>query len=413
MLITKKQKALLVVGGGILQHPTLTEANKLGLKTILIDGNPDCYCSCHKFFDKKLFIKGYRTNIDGLVKRVGLFLQQHKDLKVVGVYTQGTDVEYTVAKLAKALHLPGIEPNSTYACNNKIEMHRRFNKFKVPQAVYTTASDIYEAKKIVSLMGLPCVVKPADNCASRGLTIVRKYSDITKAFNLALAYSIDQQVLIEEFLEGKEYSVDTIIYNGILYPAGISDRQFIRKNNYAIQCGSLTPSLLPVVTQSWMYYFMQKAAKAIGITNGAFKGDLILTKRGIKILEVTARLSGGFDSQYRKPYSFGINLIKATIDIATGQPLDFTDIIPKWVKYSSTFTVFPKPGVVKEIKGLNKLYKIPEIKNVFLTVKKGDEIKDYKHCANRVVHIIAVADTYEKLIKIQHKAQRTLQIITR
>jgi biotin carboxylase len=145
---------------------------------------------------------------------------------------------------------------------------------------------------------------------------------------------------------------------------------------------------------------------------GALKGDLIVDSNNkVYVLEVCARLSGGFDSQYRKPYSYGINLIKATIDLACGKELDFTDLIPKWSKFSQTFTVFPKPGIIKEIKGEAELRKIPGIKKVFITKHVG-ELVEYKTCADRVVHIVACADTYEDLQKCINKARKTIQFIT-
>ncbi|KYK26434.1 hypothetical protein AYK26_07510 [Euryarchaeota archaeon SM23-78] len=409
-----KTKALLIVGGGILQYPTLTEAHKLGLKSIIIDEHLNCYCSKSKFFDKKYFICGYKKDPEGIADRVKKFLRKNKEIKIAGVYTQGTDVEFTVAYLAEALRLPGIKTQSAFACNNKIRMHQLFEKANIPTAKYRIVNIYSELVDKAQQLGFPCVVKPSNNCASRGVSIVRDERETELAFPQAQWYGFpDKRILLEEFLEGDEYSIDTIIYNGKLYPCGISDRQFLKKDNYAIQCSSITPSLLPAETQSEMYQLMEKAAKVLGVDRGAFKGDLIIHKGKPKILEVTARLSGGFDSQYRKPYSFGVNLIKATIDIAVGNPLDFTDIIPKWVKYSSTFTIFPKPGIVKEIKGLKELRKMEGIKQVFMMVRKGSRIEDYKHCANRVVHIIAVGDTYTELrFYIMRDAKATLKIIT-
>jgi biotin carboxylase len=216
---------------------------------------------------------------------------------------------------------------------------------------------------------------------------------------------------LEEYLEGEEYSVDTIVYNGIVYPCGISDREFDYSKEFAVQTGSVTPSRLPEKIQSEMYDLMSQAAKAMGIDKGAFKGDLILCGDKPKILEITARLSGGFDSQYRKPYSFGINLIKATIDIAIGNDLDFRDIIPKWVKYSKTTSPFPQAGKIAKISGLDALKKIEGVRNVFLLVKEGDMVEDYKHCVNRVGYIILSADSYEELKQVEKKALGTLEII--
>ena len=153
---------------------------------------------------------------------------------------------------------------------------------------------------------------------------------------------------------------------------------------------------------------MQKAALAIGVDKGAFKGDLILIKNKPKIIEVTARTSGGYDSQYRKPYSFGIDMLKATIDIAVGKELDFRDIVPRWAKWSKTFSVFPKPGKIKKISGIKMAKKIPGVKDIFILANKGDIVSDYTHSANRVNFINIVSDTFENLEVIEKMVRKTI-----
>ena len=154
---------------------------------------------------------------------------------------------------------------------------------------------------------------------------------------------------------------------------------------------------------------MQKAASAIGVDKGAFKGDLILVKNKVKIIEVTARTSGGFDSQYRKPYSFGIDMLKATIDIAVGKELDFRDIVPRWTKWSKTFSVFPKPGKIKKISGIKTAKKIPGVKDIFIIADKGDIVGDYRHSASRVNFVNIVSNTFENLTVIEKMVRKTIR----
>jgi biotin carboxylase len=162
-----------------------------------------------------------------------------------------------------------------------------------------------------------------------------------------------------------------------------------------------------------IYRLMAKAARALGITDGAFKGDLVVDQGEPKIIEVTARTSGGFDSQYRKPYSFGIDILKATMDIARGLPLDPLDLIPQFVKWSKTFSIFPSPGGVKEIRGLRECHAIPGVRQIFLLVKPGDVIEPYTDCSKRSNHIIIAADTPEDLRAIEARVCATLKIITK
>jgi len=395
-----KYPNLLIIGGGSLQYETLVQCNSLGLGKILVDADPFCYCARSPIFNNDYFIKASTRDYKLVLSKVKEWLKKHKDVRIVGVYTQGQDFAYTVAYVAKHLGLPSIGVDVAFRTNNKIAMREAFEKAGIPQPRFRDVN-------------YPCVIKATDNCASRGLTILKNPKGLEEAISLAKKYSTDGKYIQEEFIDGEEYSVDTVVYKGVVYPCGISDRIFLPKDNFAVQDGSITPSFLSEEIQQRMYWVMQDCADALGVKWGAFKGDLILDKDNhVKVLEVTARLSGGFDSQYRKPYSFGINLIKATIDLACGKELDFSDLIPKWNKFSQTFTVFPKPGIIKEIRGLDELKKIPGIRNYFLTKDVGDVV-EYKHCADRVIHIIACRDTYKELQETIQKAKETVQFITK
>ena len=399
-------KYLLVIGGGILQVPAVEVAHSMGLKVIVADKSLDAPAMINADVKAELSTK----DIESTIKYAKEFAKSHN---LVGVYTQGCDVEVTVAEVAHSLGLPGIDVESAHCCNNKIKMRERLSKYNVPGPKFDFAQNYEEAKEKALKIGYPLVVKSTDNSASRGVRIIDNEAQLKEACEEAQKYCFyDKRILLEELLVGEEYSVDTVVYDNILYPAGISDREFDFSKKFAIQTGSLTPSLLPEEMQEKMYTLMAEAAKAMGVDKGAFKGDLIICNGEPKVIEITARLSGGFDSQYRKPYSFGINLIKATMDIAIGNPLDFRDLIPKWVKYSKTTSPFPKAGKIVSIKGIEEVKKQPGVKNVILSVKEGDIVEDYKHCANRVGYIIVTGDSYEQLKEREKKALETLMIET-
>ena len=399
-----KKKGILIVGAGLLQIAAIEKAKELGYYVYITDMNVDSEVA--RMADEAFAIS--TKDVDGHAELAKRFKEEGK---IEAVYTQGCDAEYTVAIAACAAGLPGIDPGAALNCNDKIKMRTILND--VDFVRFSHAKDIEEAAKAVREVGFPCVIKPCDNSASRGVKILHDESEIEDAFNEAKDNCfLRKEVIVEKFLDGLEYSVDTVMYKGKLYPAGISDRQFRPKKKYAVQVGSMTPSLLPEEIQKKTYELMEKAAKALKIEDGAFKGDLIIVGGEPKIIEVTARTSGGFDSQYRKPYSFGIDIIKATMDIAMGKELDPLDLVPKWIKWSKTTSVFPEPGVIKSISGIDKLEKIKGVKNVFHSMKVGDVVEDYKHCANRTNYIIIVADTYEKLNRLEDEVHETLKIQT-
>ncbi len=401
------KRGLLVVSGGLLQVFALKRARELGIETYLADGSESCVA--RPYADH--FCPMSTKDVEGMEQ---LAKKLAAEGKIAGVYTQGADVEYTVARAARAAGLPGIDPEAALNCNDKIKSRELLSDAGISRIPFAAVESPDEAREAAMRVGFPCYVKPADNSASRGMTRLVSAEGIEEAVQEAIdaCFSV-KRALIEREISGNEYSVDTVLYKGILYPAGISDRVFQSKERYAVQIGSRTPSLLPAHTQDLMYRRMSAAARAVGITDGAFKGDLVVDDAGeIGIIEVTARTSGGHDSQLRKPLSFGIDLMKCTMDIALGNPLDPLDLIPRWIKWSSTFAIFPDPGVVTAISGLEETQALPGVADVTLLVKVGDHIGSYVHSAKRTNFITCVADTHEQLLTLEEKIRGTLSIET-
>ena len=163
--------------------------------------------------------------------------------------------------------------------------------------------------------------------------------------------------------------------------------------------------------QSSVYELMQNAANAIGMDNGAFKGDLVIRPdNSVGVIELAGRTSGGFDSQYRKPLSFGINIIKSAIDIALGVELDFRDIVPKWVKYTSTYSVISESGVIESISGFDDCLNIDGVKHGFMTLGVGDVIEEMTDCSKRFNSFICMSKDITGLKAIENNILNTLKI---
>lgn len=397
---------ILIIGGGELQIPALQRARAFGLKTYLTDGSETCAARSHA----DVFHHVDTSDVDGTS---ALTVKLAKAGEIEAVYTQGTDVEYTVAMAARAADLPGIEPEAALNCKNKIRMRERLHAAGIDATKFAVVRSEQDLDRAVAAVGLPAFMKPADNCASRGVSRVSSAAHAVAAYRVARDATVfTDDILLEAELAGPEYSVDTVVVDGNVIPAGISDRSFLEKQEFAIQTSSTTPSMLPEAIQAAMYELMQRAATALGITFGAFKGDLVLCNGEPRIIELAARTSGGFDSQYRKPYSFGIDIIKATMDLARGLPFDPRDLAPRWVKWSRTFSVLPTPGRVTAVTGMEETLALPGVRQVFMHARPGCTIPPYDNCAVRPSHIVISADTADQLDQLEYTVKQTLRIVT-
>lgn len=370
--------SILIVGGGLLQVPAVEAARSLGLKAIVTDGNPDA--PAMSIADETHIIDIYDVpNHFALGLRL-------KD-RIAGVFTEGADAEVTVASVAEALGLPGISIEAAMNCKNKARMRNCFDNASISPVYWYPVSG-YAHNPI----GYPCVVKPADNCASRGVHVVWREEDMDAAVTDAIANSTTGTALIEEYLEGPQQSVE-ILFNakGNCHWLNIVDRPF----DGVLELGHVNPSNLPELDRIYLFQLTEQAAQAVGVHFGAFKCDTVWTKDGPRILECTARLSGGFDCQYTTPLATGRNFIRAAMKLAVGRDDIEEDLKPTHNRYAAAWAAFPKPGRVTHIETGDVRNPFDE-RYIFIRVKEGDIIESYENCSQRPVFVIAVGDSYEE-----------------
>jgi hypothetical protein len=117
---------------------------------------------------------------------------------------------------------------------------------------------------------------------------------------------------------------------------------------------------------------------------------LIITDDGPKVLELTTRLSGGFDSGWTSPMAHGTNYTKGALLLALGRPLEeaMPYFTPRWHRHAACIAVFgPKEGgVIKEIRGLEKAKEYAEIICLY---QEGDQLPALTDCTQRVCFCIA------------------------
>ena len=377
------RKTIMIIGGGLLQVPVIQAAKKMGLQVIVTDYNPNTMGM--KYADIPIIMS--TRDVDGSVR---VAKAQNEHTPISGVLTVGTDASMTVAAVANALKLPGIKYEDAEAATNKIKMRTRFKENNVPQPNFVPVWSLADAKKACAAIGFPVVMKPADNMGARGVMRLTSKTEIADAFQFAKSASPSGEIIVEEYMEGAELSIDAVIYNNEIIFTGIADR-IIERLPYFIETGHTMPSQLPREVQDEAYRVMSLGIRALGINHGYAKGDIKVTPEGVKIGELAARLSGGFMSAYTYPLSTGVDLMKAAVEIALGQ--EPGNLEPVMHRVAIERAIITKPGMVKKIHGLEDALKVDGIEEIFLNVKPGDMLAEPKSNVEKAGHIIASGNT--------------------
>ena len=254
------------------------------------------------------------------------------------------------------------------------------------------------------------ITNAVDSAASRGSIKIYNDENLDIAIENARNASTTKTALVEEYVVGNEQSVETIVWKGKHYHVGMADRQFGYYPDH-IETAHFDPSSLPSDDQRRIYEVVDSAADSLGIDFGPAKADMIWTNKGPMILEMPARLSGGFHSQYTTPYSTGQNPIKAVMEIALGYQLDESLLIPSKNLVSVCAGLFPEKGMIKEIIGVEEAKQIPGVKELIIIKKPGDIIEEYIDNAKRCCWVIVAADTKEAAEEIIKKVKSTVKFI--
>lgn len=359
---------ILILGAGLMQRPSIEAAKELGYKALVIDANPDAVCVPFADRFEKIDLKDTNAIVD-------FSLSLGKNL--CAVFTAGTDFSAPVSLACQKCGFVSHSFESAMNASNKILMRECFKKNKIPSPDFFEADENYInlfQKNKTPEIHFPKVVKPVDNMGARGCRLVRNKDEFLPALKDAVCFSRTKKAIVEDFMEGPEFSIDALVVNGKVIIAGFADRHIFFEP-YFVELGHSMPSEISENKKQEIVKVFTDAVHALGLTNGVAKGDVKYTKQGPMIGEIAARLSGGYMSGWTFPYSSGFELTKEAMKIALGIPSDFSDIkeIPS-VNFSHERAFISIPGKIKKIYGEEKAWASPFLKNIFFRVKEGSAV---------------------------------------
>lgn len=304
-------KKLAIIGASYLQQPLVEKAKEMGLYTLCFAWEDGAVC-------KDLVDEFYPISI--VEKEQILAICQEKHIN--GICTIASDVAApTVAYVANKMGLVGNDYDAAVRANNKFAMREAFMKADVPCPQYMCVRDVcdYTPHTIHHTLSLPIIVKPTDRSGSLGVTKVERWEDLQPAIELALDKSFKHEAMVEEFIEGREISVEFISYQGKHYPLQITDKVTTEAPHF-VELEHHQPSTLSEEMYDKIYAITDRALTALGLTDGASHSEYRITKDGrIAVMEIGGRMGGDFIGSDLVRLSTGYDYVKGVIEVALGQ----------------------------------------------------------------------------------------------
>lgn len=385
---------VLILGAGIMQIPAIRIAKSRGWRVVVADGNPEAegrgLCDSFAHVDLK--------DLDGLLS---LARESAATGGLDGVFTAGTDFSTSVAWVAEKMGLPGIPYEVALRATDKAIMRDAFARAGVPSPMFTCWTGQGDPEAAVQGFAFPLVVKPVDNMGARGVRRVDDGASLAAACREALPLSRSGRVIVEEFMEGAELSLDAVVYRGEATVCGVADRHICFPPHFVEMGHTMPTDLGEQVSRDAVEVFCA-GIRALGIHTGAAKGDIKCTRRGAMVGEIAARLSGGYMSGWTFPLSSGVDVTGAALNIAIGLPPG--DLAPRCAKTSAERALISIPGVVRSIDGEDRSRRIPGVAEVFLRTGPGGRVVFPRNNVEKCGNVITACDTRPAAVEAARRA---------
>jgi len=388
-----------------MQGPAIRIAGELGFFTVVLDGSSTAPCVAMADRFEQIDLKD-KEGIEAFAR-----LLQGEPGGLGGIMTAGTDFSATVAWVAERLGLPGMPYETALNASDKGRMRSCFKKAGLPspEFVTITAADGLDGLSLPA--PFPLVVKPVDNMGGRGCRRVNDMGEFHEAAADALRFSRSGRAIVEAFMEGPEFSVDAIVYQGEIFICGLADRHIFFPP-FFIEMGHTMPSQVSEERQRAILETFRAGVRALGLAEGenigAAKGDIKLSPSGPMIGEIAARLSGGYMSGWTYPYSSGVEPIRAAILAAMGRkPGDLAP--PKaWTSAERAFVSIP--GTVKAIVGTEAARNTPHVRDLFLRTGEGERVSFPENNVSKCGNVISAALDRAAAVEAAENAARAILV---
>lgn len=395
-------KKLLVLAAGILQVPIIRKAHEMGIYVIAADGNKEAVG--FQYADKSIVADITDEN---------LMLSIARKEQIDGVIHPCSEVSmHVMGYINDMMHLNGVSRDVAVKATNKHAMREAFERYGASSPKSYLVRTVADAWQIFNRdFSDDGILKPSRNSGSRGVGKVSKginFENFSSLYYRALNESRDHSVLLEQFIEGSEFSVEIIVWEENIHILAVTDKK-TTDAPYFVELGHNQPSCYSKEIVNAIKTTAYEGIKALGINNCAAHAEVKVCNNKPYIMEIGARMGGDFISTVLTRLSTGVDMIAAAVNCALGiepclEPISKPQSV--CIRYFC-----PKPGKLRSI-GNTEILNNPQVYESEIYCKVGDEIPEVTSSLCRSGHVIVTEETPQKAIELADKLICEVKFIT-
>ena len=282
-----------------------------------------------------------------------------------GIAAVGDRPAHVASQIAAALGLRFSSPDAVAAAGNKLLSRQRFKAagLHIPAFRVNAPPDRY-----------PCVLKPLALSGSRGVIRADDKSEflaVRDRIRKIVAREKNKSILAEEFIPGRESALEGILTHTRLQVFALFDKPDPLDGPFFEETIYVTPSREPQDMQHAIFDATQRAAAALGLTDGPVHAEMRVNDRGVWMLEVAARPIGGLCARVVR-FGNGVSLEEAILRHAIGE--DVSGLRLAAGAHGVMMIPVPGEGIFLGAEGIEGARGVPGVEDVIITAKQGQQL---------------------------------------
>lgn len=391
-------KKIMILGAGVYQLPILEKAASF-CKVVLVA--PVISDEFAKYADKTYYLD---------LKEKEKIAEIAKLENIDGIITDQTDIPVrAVAYVAERLGLPGIGYDTACLFTDKGMMRKRLEELGLPVLPNQTVSTQEEALEFFQTLGVPVIIKPADNQGSRGVYKITTEKELEQYYASSSQASPSGQVIIEKYVSGREFVVEALSFDYKYKELILGDTIYFDIDNAFAAKSRIFPSEADIEIQKKVSALNEKIIRGFGLKQGISHSEYVMDGDEVYLIETAARGGGVFISSDLIHLGSGLDTEEFLIRIALGEQREMPEV-EKNKCFCGYMAFYLPQGTVKSVKGMQEVTGFDFVhRNILYTIEEGMKIGTIADKTSRF-SIIVSGDTREELEKHMERVKNTLFI---
>ena len=305
-------KKIVIIGASYLQLPLIKKVKEMGYETHVFAWQEGAVG--FEYIDKFYPIS---------IREIEQIKKECEKIKPSAIVSIASDLaNITVHEVARQLGLPCNSKHCIEISTNKYLMREAFEKADIPCPKFKLVDETQNLEELKNnlAMQFPIIVKPTDRSGSRAITKLKNSKGFVQAVENAISQSFEKKAIVEEFVEGDEFSMESISYKGKHTVLNIT-KKFTTGAPHFIETGHLEPAGFTGELKQKIETTICKALDALEIKMGASHAEFKVDRAGnVRIIEIGSRMGGDFIGAELVKLSTGHDFVQMVVETALGQP---------------------------------------------------------------------------------------------